>query len=186
MSGLFGEIRGIGRALRAKVSGTSSGADPIGVRKPERPTLDGFMDWYRQVAINKVDGLSLEDATRVMTPTGMSPLGIVKHLTWAEAGWFRVTFAGEDVPEEVSNDDSFRVAPGDTIESVVAAYRDECDHSRRVVARAPSLDALSVGESKYRGLTSLRWILVHMIEETARHAGHLDIMREQIDGRTGD
>ncbi|MEX2269135.1 MAG: DinB family protein [Acidimicrobiia bacterium] len=186
MSGFFGEIRSIGRSLRAKVTGTASRDDPLGVRKPERETLAGFMDWYRQVVINKVDGLSFEDASRVMTPTGMSPLGIVKHLTWAEAGWFRDTFAGKYEGEEASNEDSFVIAPGDTIESVVAAYRDECEHSRRIAARAPSLNALSVGESQFRGLTSLRWILIHMIDETARHAGHLDIMREQIDGRTGD
>ena len=69
--------------------------------------------------------------------------------------------------------------------STVAFYRESTNHSRRVVAAA-SLDDVSVGESPFYGHVSLRWILVHMLEETARHAGHLDLMREQIDGRTGD
>ena len=180
------EIRAIFRAVGVKLRDFRKGGDPLGVRKPEREMLSGFSDWYRQVALNKVEGLSLGDASRVMTPTGLSPLGVVKHLTWAERGWFRDTFAGEDVPEEVSVEESFMVEPDDTVESVVAAYREECAHSRRITHAAPSLDKLSASGAHYRGHVSLRWIVVHMLEETARHAGHLDIMREQIDGRTGD
>jgi hypothetical protein len=71
--------------------------DVLGVRRPEREMLTGFLDWYRQVVLNKVDGLSLEQASTTMTPSGLSPLGIVKHLTWVEAAWFRDTFAGEPV-----------------------------------------------------------------------------------------
>jgi len=178
------ELGSIFSALRARLRGQNP--DVLGVRKPERETLNGFADWYRQVVVNKVDGLSRDDATRVMTPTGLSPLGIVKHLAWAETGWFRDTFGGESARGDVPVDESFVVAPDDTVESVIASYRDACEHSRRVVRAAPLLDKLSARESSYRGRTSLRWILIHMIEETARHAGHLDIMREQIDGRTGD
>jgi uncharacterized damage-inducible protein DinB len=178
---VFSEIRGILFALRGKF-----GHDPLGVRASEREMLVGFLDWYRQVIVNKVDGLSLEEASRVMTPTGMSALGIVKHLTWAEEGWFRDTFAGEYEGASVSNDKSFGVEAGDTVVSVVVKYRDECAHSRRIQAAAPSLDKVSVNDSDHRGRVTLRWIMVHMIEETARHAGHLDMMREQLDGRTGD
>jgi len=160
--------------------------DLLGVRTPEREMLAGFSDWYRAVVVNKVDGLALEDASRVMTPTGMSPLGIVKHLAWAECGWFRDAFAGEDVPEEASSEESFRVAPGNTVDSVIAAYRDECAHARRITDAAASLDDLSSEATEIRGRVSLRWIVIHMLEETARHAGHLDVMREHIDGRTGD
>ena len=81
---------------------------------------------------------------------------------------------------------SFRLRPTDTVESVLDEYRDECALSRDIVSKAASLDALSAREDTYRGNVPLRWILVHMIEETARHAGHLDIMREAIDGQTGD
>jgi hypothetical protein len=118
-----------------------------------------------------------------MTPTGMSPLGIVKHLAFVERGWFKARFAAEE--EKVDSDTAFRIERGDTVESVLAFYRDSVTESRRIAAGA-SFDDVSRSESPTFGFVSLRWILVHMLEETARHAGHLDLMREQIDGRTGD
>lgn len=163
--------------------------DPLGVRRGERETLEGFLDWYRSVVERKVDGLRLDDATRVMTPTGMSALGIVRHLGWVERGWFRETFAGEDVEAiDVDGDNSaeFAISSGDTIESVLDFYRTEVEESRRISSNAPSLDALSANETAYRERVSLRWVMVHMLEETARHAGHLDLMREEIDGQIGD
>jgi hypothetical protein len=148
--------------------------------------LSGFLDWYRRVVERKVEDLRLEDAARVMTPTGLSPLGVVAHLAAAEVGWFVETFAGE-APDPMWNDHgSFRLRDTDTVESVVVEYREVCTRSRSIAAVASSLDDLSVETDELRGKVSLRWILVHMIEETARHAGHLDLMREQIDGRTGD
>jgi uncharacterized damage-inducible protein DinB len=180
----FSELKSIGRTLGRKARG-ELGDDQLGVRSPERATLTATLDWYRQVVINKVDGLSREDATRVMTPTGLSPLGVIKHLTWAEAGWFRDTFAGQYQGWECSNAASFAVSSQDSIESVVADYRDECARSRTVIDAASSLDQLSAKRDEFYGFVSLRWLLVHMIEETACHTGHLDIMRELIDGRTG-
>jgi hypothetical protein len=159
--------------------------DLLGTRRPERETLTGALDWYRAVVANKVDGLSLADATRIMTPTGLSPLGVVKHLTWVEAGWFRDTFADQYEGQEESSEESFRIGPDDTVESIVAAYEEECERSRRTVRAAASLDDLSALEAHVYGYVSLRWVLVHMLEETAHHVGHLDIMREHIDGRTG-
>jgi hypothetical protein len=163
--------------------------DTLGVRRGERETLGGFLDWYRAVVERKVDGLTLDEARRVMTPTGMSPLGIVKHLAWVERGWFREIFAGEDVETidwEGDNSAEFSLGTDDTVDSILAFYRTEVDHSRRVVAKAPSVDVLSAKATTFREHVSLRWILVHMLEETARHAGHLDLMRETIDGTTGD
>src|ERR1700677_3434390 len=163
--------------------------DPLRVRRDERETLAGFLDWYRSVVERKVDGLTLDDAKRLMTPTGMSALGIVKHLGWVERGWFRETFAGEDVEAiDVDGDNSaeFAISGGETIESVLDFYRTEVEESRRISSTAPSLDALSAKETRYREHVSLRWIMVHMLEDTARHAGHLDLMREEIDGRVGD
>ena len=148
--------------------------------------LCGFLDWYREVVARKVRDLSFEDATRVMTPTGLSPLGVVAHLAACEVGWFRETFSGEPVDPMWDDYGEFRVRPGDSVDSVLATYAAACDRSRAIVAAAPSLDDLSVESSEYRGEVSLRWILVHLIEETARHAGHLDLMRETIDGKTGD
>jgi len=163
-----------------------AGSDDLGGRAEERSLLEGFLDWYREIVEHKVAGLSLDDAARSMTPTGMSPLGIVAHLAAVETGWFVEDFAGGAADPVWDDHGSFRLRPDDTVESVLAEYRVACANSRSVVAGAPSLDTLSVAEDRFRGHVSLRWILVHMIEETARHAGHLDVMREQIDGRTGD
>jgi hypothetical protein len=163
--------------------------DFLGVRRGERETLAGFLDWYRAVVERKVEGLSWEDAKRVATPTGMSALGILKHLGWVERGWFRETFAGEDVEAiDLDGDNSaeFAVSSEDTVESVISFYRSEVEEARRVVREVPSLDALSAKETNYREHVSLRWVMVHMLEETARHAGHLDLMREEIDGQVGD
>jgi hypothetical protein len=163
-------------------------ASNLGVQLGERELLEGFLDWYRGVVENKVSGLALEDAIRVMTPTGLSPLGIVKHLGDVEQSWFRQRFAGEEV--ELPGDDdfhaAFRIETGETCASVLAFYRESAERSRRIVHASP-LDALSAGDDHpVFGRVSLRWIMVHMLEETARHAGHLDLMREEIDGKTGD
>ena len=147
--------------------------------------LTGFLDWNRGSVVNKVRGLSRADATRVMTPSGLSALGVVAHLAAVEVGWFAETFAGEPVDLRWDAHWSFRVEAGDTVESVVAEYEEACERSRAIVAVAPTLDALSAVEHIHWGHVTLRWVLVHMLEETARHAGHLDLMRESIDGVTG-
>lgn len=151
--------------------------------------LTGFVDWYRAIIERKVRGLTLTDASRALTATALSPLGVIKHLGWVEYSWFRYTFAGEDVEPPPREDDDnaiqFRIGPGDTVDSVMNFYRSEGEHARRVTAAAASLDDLGARASRFMGIVSLRWILVHMIEETARHAGHLDLMREAIDGQTG-
>ncbi len=164
-------------------------SSPLGGQAREVDLLNGFLDWYRAVVENKVADLSLEDASRVMTPTGLSPLGIVKHLAYVEKSWFKARFAAEE--EKVSADGDgdadadFRIEPDETVASVIDFYRESADASRRIAAGA-ALDELSKSTSPHYGVVSLRWILVHMLEETARHAGHLDLMREQIDGKTGD
>ena len=163
--------------------------DPLSARVGERETLIGTLDWFRGVIAHKLDGLSLDDATKVMTASGLSMLGVVAHLAWAERLWFRWRFANEDLDVALSGDDNsetFTLGPDDTIESVLATYADENEKARVIVGTAKSLDDVAPRESRLHGLVSLRWLLVHMIEETARHAGHLDIMREQLDGHTGD
>jgi hypothetical protein len=164
----------------------SGSTEHLGARIEERSMLSGFLDWYRSVVEHKVEGLALDDANRIMTPTGLSPLGVVAHLAAVEAAWFQETFAGQPIDPLWDDHGSFRIRDGDTVESVLGEYRNSCDRSRDVVATASSLDDLSARSADVWGNVSLRWILVHMIEETARHAGHLDIMRETIDGRTGD
>ena len=156
----------------------------IGNRASERDMLNGFLDWYRAVVVNKATGVNRADATRVMTPTGLSVLGVVKHLALVELGWFDEVFAGN--PERTDPHGEFQIAGNDTVASIIEMYEAACQLSRKHCAAAASLDQLSAVEDGMYGRASLRWILVHMIEETARHAGHLDLMREQIDGTTGD
>jgi hypothetical protein len=162
--------------------------DPFGGRSGERVMLCGFLDWYRAVVARKVEGLADDDAARVMTPSGVSPLGVVRHLAWVERLWFQWRLAGWDVDLFTGPDNSitFRLEPTDTVESVVATYRAEIEQAQRVVAAVESLDDLGARPHPLFGLVSARWVLVHVIEETARHAGHLDVMREQLDGATGD
>jgi hypothetical protein len=166
----------------------SDSSSALGGQATERELLTGYLDWYRAVVEAKVADLLLEDASRIMTPTGLSPLGIVKHLAFVERSWFKVRFAAVEAKPGWTDDDpdaDFRIEPGEGVAAVVDFYRESTDASRRIAADAP-LDQLSASPSPHYGHVSLRWILVHMLEETARHAGHLDIMREQIDGRTGD
>lgn len=156
----------------------------LGSHADDRTMLTGFLDWYRWVAENKLEDLTRDDATRVTTPGGLTMLGIVKHLAWVERIWFRRYFAGAE-REAIENPQSFELAPDDTTESVLATYRSDCAAAREITESA-ALDQTSVVAHDVYGLVSFRWILVHMIEETARHSGHLDILRELTDGRTGD
>ena len=159
----------------------------LGGQAGERELLTGFLDWYRAVVERKVEGLSLEQASRGFTPSGLSALGVVKHLAWVESHWFRRRFAGDDVTLFTGPDNAptFELDPSDTVATVVASYREAVQHARTITGGA-SLDDVSVAGHPVFGRVSLRWILVHLLEETARHAGHLDLMREQLDGRTGD
>jgi hypothetical protein len=161
-------------------------SDRLGGRAEERALLAGFLDWYRAVVEHKVQGLSTEAASQVMTATGLSPLGVVAHLGAVEVGWFAETFAGEPVDAVWDDHGSFKLTDADSVDSIVDEYRAACARSRSIVEAAPSLDVLSARSHEFYGHVSLRWILVHVLEETARHAGHLDVMREAIDGQTGD
>jgi hypothetical protein len=157
--------------------------------EPEKETLEGFLDYYRAVIVRKVAGLSLEDASRPLVSSGTSLLGVVKHLGYVARGWFQSGIEGRtfDVPwTDEDPDADFRIEPGETIEGIVAWYGEQCSLARGVVAAAVDLDVVEARIREGRPRRSLRWILVHMIEETARHAGHMDIIREQIDGAVGD
>ena len=161
--------------------------DALGGQADERALLTGFLDWYRAVVERKVDDLSRDQASRRMTSSGLTPLGVVKHLTWVERHWFQRRFAGETVDLFAGPDNAptFELAASDSVASVVAAYRAATGDARAITAAA-ALDDVAVGAHPVFGPVTLRWVLVHLLEETARHAGHLDVMREALDGRTGD
>lgn len=156
----------------------------------ERTTLEGFLDDYRRTVVRKVTGLSEQGARRELVSSESTPGGIIKHLRWVEMSWFQRRFAqrpaGElpdDPSSEADPDGDFRLDADETLDDVIARYQRECELSRKVAADC-SLDYAV--PHPWLGTVSLRWIYVHMIEETARHAGHIDILREQIDGVTGD
>jgi hypothetical protein len=156
----------------------------------EREVLETFLDMYREIVKRKVAGVSEQDAVRRLVPSATTLIGIVKHLRWVELNWFQRVLSGrpaEDLPpvpwSDEDPDGDFQLAPGETVEQIVAEYDQECARSRAAAA-GRSLD--DTGTHRRMGPVSLRWIYIHMIEETARHAGHADILREQIDGTTGD
>jgi uncharacterized damage-inducible protein DinB len=150
------------------------------VNAGERETLVAFLDYLRESVIVKASGLDKESLQRNLVPSGTTLLGLLKHLTMAETYWFRWSFAGDDV--EIPTD---ALAASDTAEAVVSAYREAIRRSNDIVATSPDLEVLSAHHHHDEELLSLRWVLVHMVEETGRHAGHADILREQLDGQTG-
>jgi uncharacterized damage-inducible protein DinB len=150
------------------------------VNTGERDTLAAFLDYLREAVIVKAAGVDDDALHRALVPSGTTLLGLVKHLTMVEVAWFHWAFAGLDATVPASE-----LEPGDTVESVVAGYRDAIATSNAIVSAHPDLDQLCVRKATAPERMSLRWLLVHMVEETARHAGHADILREQLDGEIG-
>lgn len=154
----------------------------------ELTTLTSFLDYFREVVIRKLEGVEEPGLRAVLVPSGLTTLGgIVRHLAFVEQWWFQSVYAGRDVDYPWTDEDpdaDFLVPPGATADSLIALYRESCAESRRVVEADPDLDR--VVPAGHHRQVSLRWILVHMIEETARHAGHLDLLRESWDGAVGD
>ena len=145
-----------------------------------------FLDHHRATLLWKIDGVSDEDLRRPMVPSGTSLLGMVKHLAYVERGWFQRAFLGQEVTVPWTKEDpdaDFRIEPDETTQDIIDLYNQECEINRQIVGAA-SLDDMA--RYSKRSDYSLRWILVHMIEETARHNGHADILREMIDGTTGE
>ncbi|MGI8723057.1 MAG: DinB family protein [Geodermatophilaceae bacterium] len=147
--------------------------------------MTGLLDFLRATVVNKVAGLSDEQAYGTpVPPSALTPAGVVKHLTGTERFWFSIDFADADVPWPWTDEDlhgNFPIGPADTLAGIVAAYQDECERSRRVVAEASLEDRARGPEMDF----TLRFALAHMVEETARHCGHLDLLREAIDGEVG-
>ena len=156
----------------------------------ERAALDHWLDLYRDTVLLKVAGLSAEQlARRAIPPSSMSLIGLVRHLTEVEAYWLRVVLLDEqDVPDYYctpsSPDGDFDDAAAATAVADVAAYRAELVRSRTSTAAYVDLDGPVRGLRKGKQV-NLRWVLVHLVEEYARHLGHMDLLREVVDGRTG-
>ncbi|MET8829415.1 DinB family protein [Streptomyces sp. NPDC004610] len=158
----------------------------------ERTMLDGWLDYHRATLAAKCEGLTDEQLkTRSVPPSELSLLGLVRHMADVERGWYRRVLAGEDAPPIHYTDDDldgdFRTGPSDTWEQAYATWQEEIAVARRHAAGF-ALDDLAKGRHRHRGDEpfNLRWIHTHMIEEYARHNGHADLLREAIDGSTGD
>ncbi|MEV4252550.1 DinB family protein [Spirillospora sp. NPDC049652] len=146
----------------------------------ERDVLEAFLDHYRDVIAAGLDGLDEQQARTRLVPSLTTPIGLVSHCTADERSWFQLVVdgrpdAGLSGPRS-SQEASWLVPDGTSVADVLAAYRTTCAESREIAARFDLDDEFAHEDRRF----TLRWIYVHMIEELARHAGHADILREQI------
>ncbi|MBN6034985.1 DinB family protein [Amycolatopsis sp. 195334CR] len=154
----------------------------------ELTLLWGFLDFLRATAVNKVAGLSRAEAAGCPFPASpeMNALGVLRHLTAVERWWLTIVGGGSDRPDlwgdTGDHDYLFRLGRTGTPAELVAAYQEEWRISREALAGLTADDAVRrPGEDK-----TVRWVLTHLIQETARHVGHLDVLREFADGEVGE
>jgi uncharacterized damage-inducible protein DinB len=157
----------------------------------ELELLGQYLDVQRAAMIEKTEGLDLEQLTRTHPPSALSLGGLLHHLALAEQDWMEIHFLGQPDPEPFASADwsgdpdwQFRVPEAWGAGELRERYREACARSRSVVEQARNLEQLSAKPVRGERF-SLRWVLLHLIEETARHAGHADLLREAIDGSTG-
>jgi uncharacterized damage-inducible protein DinB len=158
----------------------------------DRAALRSWLEYHRATLLVKCEGLDAAGLAARPIPTSMMSLhGLVRHMTEVERNWFRRWWLQEqDVPPLYWDDDEhpdgdFELADGSTWDADLATFLGECDHSRAVEAGAESLDVMSHRPGRDVGVDR-RWIMIHMIEEYARHNGHADLIRELVDGSVGD
>jgi uncharacterized damage-inducible protein DinB len=152
----------------------------------EREVLQVALDRHRDVVLWKLQGLDDEQLRRVLTPSGTSLLGLVKHLAAVEYAWFCETFGRDTEALPFVDDDpdaDLRVEAEESTADIIAFYGRARAAANKVISE---VELEETGTAWFGDPVSMRWVLVHMLEETARHAGHMDIVRELIDGATGD
>ncbi|MEV5441471.1 DinB family protein [Streptomyces sp. NPDC052644] len=155
----------------------------------ERAHLVTFLDYVRDTAIAKCDGLGADGARSAPLPHSplMTAAGLISHLRWVEHYWLEAMFLGEEDRTPWTREDpdrEMRIALDIPLPRLIAEYREQSDRLRDVIA-GHDLDATARRPVRDGVHVSLRWILLHLIEETARHNGHLDAIRELTDGTTG-
>ena len=154
----------------------------------ERTMLTVWLDYQRATLLWKCEGVSGVDMARKgIPPSNLSLLGLVRHMTFVEWHWFERVFSGDPTAQPFSTDEDADVDFNDlhpgSAEEDMARYLRQCDVSCAIVAGAGSFDQEA---ARAQDAVSLRWIMVHMIEEYARHNGHADLLRELIDGSVGE
>jgi len=150
--------------------------------------LCGWLDWQRATVRIKCEGVSDDDAQRALLPSSpaMTIAGLVSHLRWVEHGWFEASFLGlpDLSPTAPDDPDAHWRVPGVPLAQLLNEYDAQCARSREITA-THSLDQPEAWAPPGLEVVSLRWIVSHLLEETARHLGHLDTLRELTDGTTG-
>ncbi|MGW4035846.1 DinB family protein [Streptomyces sp. NPDC004778] len=155
---------------------------PPGLNADERTTLLAFLDYLRESVLAKVAGAPEPAVRTAGVPSGTSLLQLLKHLTGVELNWFVWAYAGTGLEPW---DDQGAVSADDTPSGLADAYREAIARANEVALACTDLDRPGARSLRETPPPSMRWVLIHMIEETARHAGHADILREQIDGSIG-
>ncbi|GHA62828.1 DinB family protein [Streptomyces termitum] len=168
--------------MTTRISDTPSAWD-------ERTQLTTFLDYARDTARAKCEGVSEENARKALLPASplMTMSGLINHLRWVEYYWFQVILLGEEDLAPMTDEDpdrEMRIAVGFPLARLLDEYAEQSARYRELVA-ATDLDRRAVGTIRGGLHVDLRWILLHLTEETARHNGHLDILRELLDGTTG-
>lgn len=151
--------------------------------------LAGWLEFHRATLELKCAGLTpAQLATRAAEPSGLSLLGLVRHMADVERNWFRRGLGGEDAPpvfySDADPDGDFDNVDPTTVDADFATWRGECARAREIAAAIPSLDVMMTRRNGQP--VSARWVLHHMVEEYARHNGHADLLRERIDGSVGE
>jgi hypothetical protein len=154
----------------------------------ERTALEQFLDQYRHIVTSKLADDQAHASAHVLPATDLTLGGLVKHLAWAEDRWFQGKLLGLELPEPwasapLAEDPNwpFHSSQHDSVDEVLSLYSSSCARSRAAAGQFDSLDTVAAVPSYGKGPVNLRWIFVHMIDETARHAGHLDLLRDAID-----
>jgi uncharacterized damage-inducible protein DinB len=157
----------------------------------ERTMVEGWLDYHRQTLAWKCEGLSdAQLRTAAVAPSELSLMGLVRHMAEVERGWYRRVLADEDCGliycDDQDPDGDFHLTEADTWQEAYATWQAEIEAARRIAAGF-RLDEASRGKHRRTGERfTLRWIHTHMVEEYARHNGHADLIRECLDGTTGD
>jgi hypothetical protein len=165
--------------------------EPPGSLADPSELLDAYLDFYRDTTLRKLDGLTEEQLRTSRVPSGWTPLELLVHLTAMERRWFRWGFLGEPVGQPWADqgpDGAWRVPEGLSADEVKARFTEQCARSRAISTGVPLSQRAALGGrfATEAEAPTLAWIMFHVLQEYARHAGHLDIVRELSDGAVGE
>ncbi|WP_231446906.1 DinB family protein [Brevibacterium zhoupengii] len=159
----------------------------------ERQGLEEFLDYYREVMRRKVIGLDSAALNKTVGASSLTLGGIIKHLSLVEEQWFVEDILGQELSEpwasvdwQADRDWDFESASADAPDYLLTLHAEACEQSRQILAGIDDLNTLVAREPSSGDRFNVRWVLIHMFEEYARHVGHADLIRESIDGSTGD